>query len=98
MNSSTTALLPSAAGSTTPALPDAARASAAIPATAPAQIGRKRLMAPTMPDARPKFPEKLAQSGSQLGDCGAGVSLEICRERRQMRVVNLAPFSNREYA
>jgi hypothetical protein len=30
---------------------DAARASAAIPATAPAQIGRKRLMASTMPDA-----------------------------------------------
>src|SRR6478672_3593 len=63
VNSSTTALLPPAGGASTPALPDAARASAAIPATAPAQMGRKRLMAPTMPDAARNFRKNCLKRG-----------------------------------
>src|SRR4029077_8585491 len=97
VNSSTTALLPLAGGSSTPALPDAARASAAIPATAPAQMGRKRLMAPTMPDAARNFRKNCLKRGHN-SVTAEPVFREICSERRQISVVNLPSFANREHS
>src|SRR5262245_31990734 len=72
VNSSTTA-----GGFSVPATPDPANAIVASAASAPAQFGRKRLMATTMPDNGRNFRKKSVKTGHNSVTAERGVSLKF---------------------